>query len=472
MASKLLSVEISYCLVCHNIFQGLVLLSCGHKVCEVCAYQFCNGGGAQQCPVCRERTGEISLLVGDPRKRREFVLRTEPTPTHSPSFCALHTGKIQFFCLEDQRFLCTTCCKTKAHENHEWCDIDIAARQLKEKLQTTLRPLQNKLQVFKGLKLNCDQTVMHIKHQAQNTERQLKAEFEELHQFLRDEEAARMAALRQETEQKRQRVKEKVEEMEKDMASLAAVISIIGDEFKAESISFMQNFKETVKSCSRAQCTLQDPHMDPGVLIDVAKHVGNLKFRAWERMQEVIQCTPVTLDPNTAHPLLTISDDLTSVERTCTTRHLPNNAERFDQRYCVLGSRGFIFGPHTWDTEVLDAEEWEVGVTTARVPRGGKTHLDRDTWSVRFRRGEHEACWSTTAVKLRLKEGVQRVRVYLNCRRGEVAFSDPLSNTQLFTFNHSLTEKLFPFFICPCKHSVLRILPAFINTELNSLESD
>ncbi|KAF5892754.1 tripartite motif-containing protein 35-like, partial [Clarias magur] len=155
-----------------------------------------------------------------------------------------------------------------------------------EKLKTALKPLQEKLKMFNDCKLNLSQTAEHVKIQAHHTERQIKEEFKKLHKFLRDEEAGRIAALREEEEQKSQMMKEKIEKLSRDISSLSDTIRGIEEEMRAEDVSFLQNYKATVK---RAQCTLQHPDQLSGALIHVAKHLANLKFRVWEKMQHTVQ---------------------------------------------------------------------------------------------------------------------------------------------------------------------------------------
>ncbi|KAK2890585.1 hypothetical protein Q8A67_013228 [Cirrhinus molitorella] len=52
----------------------------------------------------------------------------------------------------------------------------------------------------------------------------------------------------------------------------------------------------------RVQISQPDPQMSSGALIHVPHYLGNLLFRVWKKMQETVQHTPLTLDPNTAVP--------------------------------------------------------------------------------------------------------------------------------------------------------------------------
>ncbi|KAJ8274039.1 hypothetical protein COCON_G00086640 [Conger conger] len=283
-------------------------------------------------------------------------------------------------------------------------------------------------------------------------------EFEKLQQFLKDEEAARITALREEEEQKSQKMKEKIEKMTEEISSLSEQIRAIEQELGAEDISFLQSYKDTQ---NRAQCTLGDPEKVSGPLIDVAKHLGNLKYRVWEKMLGTVQYTPVTLDPNTAHPLLSLSEDLTSVRLCDERQQVPDNPERFHRWGCVLGSEGFSSGTHCWYVEVGE-EDWWVGLVKESISRKGDVDLSPagGVWGIGLISGEYRAMTSPPTV-LTVQRDLQRVRVQLDWDRGKVSFSDPSDNTPLYTFKHSFTERLFPIFgtletvqICPLKVSV------------------
>ncbi|XP_034424755.1 E3 ubiquitin-protein ligase TRIM68 isoform X2 [Hippoglossus hippoglossus] len=72
--------------------------------------------------------------------------------------------------------------------------------------------------------------------------------------------------------------------------------------------------------------------------------------RTQPRMRRVQEyALDVTLDGNSAHPRLIVTDDMKSVR--CGERHqlLPDNPERFDRVVCVLGSEVISSGRHYWE---------------------------------------------------------------------------------------------------------------------------
>ncbi|KAJ8367467.1 hypothetical protein AAFF_G00317640 [Aldrovandia affinis] len=285
---SLLEEELS-CPVCTEIFRDPVVLKCSHSFCKACLQKCWEQKGSRECPVCRRKSSiENPPLNLSLRNTCEVFLkeRSLRATAGSEELCSLHSEKLKLFCLEDQIPVCLVCQTSKKHKNHELLPVQEAAEEYKDKLRTALAPLQEKLKAFNEVKLVCDQTAEHIKSQAQRTERQIKMEFEKLQQFLKDEEAARIAALREEEEQKSQMMKEKIEKMTEEISSLSEQIRAIEQELGAEDVSFLQSYKDTVK---RAQCTLQDPEKVSGALVDVAKHLGNLKFRVWEKMLGTVQ---------------------------------------------------------------------------------------------------------------------------------------------------------------------------------------
>ncbi|KAJ8371065.1 hypothetical protein SKAU_G00110930 [Synaphobranchus kaupii] len=183
------------------------------------------------------------------------------------------------------------CVQKGEKKNRGWTHWIEGDRLHLEKLRTALAPLQKKLKAFNAVKLSCDQTAEHIKSQAQHTERQIKMEFEKLQQFLKDEEAARLTAVREEEQEKSEKMKDKIEKMTWEISSLSKQISAIEQELRAEDVSFLQSYKDTQ---NKAQCTLADPKKVSGALIDVAKHLGNLKYRVWEKMLGTVQYTSVS----------------------------------------------------------------------------------------------------------------------------------------------------------------------------------
>ncbi|KAL7857857.1 hypothetical protein AOLI_G00179590 [Acnodon oligacanthus] len=468
MASRTFSEEDLSCPVCCEIFKQPVLLHCSHSVCKACLEQFWKIKGSRECPVCRRKSsldrppGNLAL-----KNLCEAFLqeRSQRPSAGSESLCSLHSEKLKLFCVNDQQPVCVVCQTSRQHIDHKLRPIDEAVTDYRKELKNALKPLQEKLKMFKDFKVNWDQTAEHIKTQAQHTERQIREEFEKLHQFLREEEAARIAVLREEEEQKSQMIQEKIEKMSSDISSLSDTVKAIEEQMGAKDAVFLQAYKATMK---RAKCTLDDPERPSGELLNVAKHLANLRFTVWEKMQNIVQFSPIALDPNTAHSKLILSEDLTSVRFSDEKRPLPENPERFKAYPFVLGSEGFSSGTHCWDLGVGDSTAWDLGVIAESNQRSGEIFSKSGVWSMWYYNGKYGVCSSPEPSHvLSVPQKVQRIRVQLDWDRGKLTFSDPLTNTALHTFTHRFTERVLPFVGAGLKSSDLKIMPVNCSVRVN-----
>ncbi|XP_077058573.1 E3 ubiquitin-protein ligase TRIM39-like [Siphateles boraxobius] len=448
MASLNISAEELSCPVCREIFKAPVLLSCSHSFCKECIQQFWRSKKTQQCPFCRRLSRHEPLINLALKNLCESFLkeRNERRSSGSEELCSLHSEKLKLFCLADKQPACLVCYTSQTHDNHTFRPIGEVVSSYKEGLNTELKSLQEKLKQKENVKNKFEKTVQYMTSQAEHTTHQIKQQFEKLHKFLRDEEKATITALREEEEQKKQMMMKKLEEMNTHISDLSHTIKDMEEMMKANDVCFLKEFPVSME---RVQISQPDPQMASGALIHVPRYLGNLPFRVWKKMHDIVQNTPVILDPNTAHPRLVLSDDLTSVREIWDEQPLPDNPERFDF-LCVLGSEGFNSGTHSWDVEVKESRCWRLGVTTASNQRKGWDCFNTDVWSVRY------DPYGLIGFGFPVEQALERVRVDLDYDRGTVSFSDPVTNTHLHTFTTTFTDVVFPVFWCP---ESLRILP-------------
>lgn len=157
----------------------------------------------------------------------------------------------------------------------------------------------------------------------------------------------------------------------------------------------------------------------------------------------------MTLDPETAHPNLVLSEDRKSVKFVETRlRDLPDTPRRFTFYPCVLATEGFTSGRHYWEVEVGDKTHWAVGVCRDSVSRKGELTPLPETgyWRVRLWNGDKYAATTTPFTPLHIKVKPKRVGIFLDYEAGTLSFYNVTDRSHIYTFTDTFTEKLWPLF--------------------------
>uniref|UniRef100_A0A8C0GNE1 Zinc finger protein RFP n=1 Tax=Chelonoidis abingdonii TaxID=106734 RepID=A0A8C0GNE1_CHEAB len=242
------------CPICLEYFTEPVSLECWHNFCQACIGQCWEGSDtAASCPQSRETVQQRNL-----RPNRQLVKMVEITKRLSlqaakgrggDGVCGKHQEALKLFCEEDQTPICVVCDRSRAHRAHTLVPIQEAAQEYKSALirfhllggpdvTKRLGPTRS----MKGPQAPSMSLLspfpIFIQKQTQ-TERQ-KAEFQELRQFLEEQERLLLAQLG-ELDEKIVRIQnENVSKLSKQTSHLSELISELEGKCQKPASEFLQ----------------------------------------------------------------------------------------------------------------------------------------------------------------------------------------------------------------------------------------
>ncbi|XP_037389835.1 nuclear factor 7, brain-like [Pygocentrus nattereri] len=424
-------------------------------LCDVCCEK--RSAALKSCLTCMASYCKIHL---DPHQRVAVLKKhklMDPVENLENYICQKHERPLELFCRDDQTCVCQFCTETD-HKTHSTVPIEEESGEKKTQLGKTQAEVQQMIQV--RLK-KIEDIKQSVELNKKSSEKEKADSVEVVRALLRCIERSQ-AELLEVMEEKQKAAERQAEEFIKELEQEITELKRRDTELEQLShtedhlhllqvyLSFCsppptKNWTEVrinshlrVETLRRALTQLQE---------ELSKEMEKIPEIKMKRIQQY--AVDVTLDPDSAHPDLILSDDGKQVRDGDKRQNLPDKPERFDRCPCVLGKEGFSSGRFYYEVQFSGKTEWTLGVTTESSNRKGKITLSpkKGYWTVWLRNQTEYKALGTPSVPLSLKQAPQKVGVFVDYEEGLVSFFDVESRSHIYSFTgQSFTEKLYPYF--------------------------
>ncbi|XP_027703878.1 E3 ubiquitin-protein ligase TRIM17-like [Vombatus ursinus] len=180
------------CSICRDYLENPMSIECGHSFCHSCLLRSWQQASLSfSCPECRS-VSQVRTFKANVRHRKFPFNRQHQQYPEELRKCERHQEAQKLFCMDDQIFLCMSCSKSQEHEAHKICPLEEAAEDYRKRLQDNLKCLDENLKDVKKLILE-EKMVPRTwavvwTEQVDMSREELQEKFQEISEFLSDEE--------------------------------------------------------------------------------------------------------------------------------------------------------------------------------------------------------------------------------------------------------------------------------------------
>ncbi|XP_037623313.1 E3 ubiquitin-protein ligase TRIM39-like [Sebastes umbrosus] len=430
----------------------------GEVPCDVCTGTKLKA--LKSCLVCLDSYCETHLephLTRSGLKRHQLI---DPVENLEGRMCTKHDKLLELFCKTDQMCVCMLCTVLdhKTHDvvplkeeyegkNAELGKIEAEIQQMIQKRRLKIQEMKHSVglskedadreiadgvQVFTALKESVERSqaelIDTIKEKQRKTEKQAEGFIKELEQEISE-------------------LKKRSTEVEQLLLS-------------EDHLNLLQSFT-SLNAAPPTKDWTEVSVCSPSYDGTVRRAVNQLEETLSKQMKKLFEAelkrvqqsaVDVTLDPDTAHPELILSDDGKQVKHGDVKKNLPDNPERFDYCACVLAKQSFSSGRFYYEVQVKGKSKWTLGVARESINRKGNITASPQNgyWLIWLRNENEYKAFADPSVHLSLKSQPEKVGVFVDYEEGLVSFYDVDAAALIYSFTGcSFTEKLFPYF-GPC----------------------
>ncbi|XP_044198533.1 zinc finger protein RFP-like [Thunnus albacares] len=341
----------------------------------------------------------------------------DPVKNLEDRMCKKHDRPLELFCKTDQMCVCQSCAESD-HKLHHIVPMIEEYEGKKAELGKTETDVQ---QMIEERRLKIQQIKQSVKFSKEDADRETAANVQVFTDLIQSVE--RMEQLL------------RTEDHLKFLQSFSSLNPAPPTKDWTD-IRVQSSYEETVR---RAVAQLKDT---------LSKELEKLRVHfELRRVQQY--AVDVTLDPDTAHPYLILSDDGKQVSHGDVKQILPDNPERFSSALGVLGKQRMSSGRFYFEVQVKEKTDWILGVSRESINRKGYFMLSPENghWTVGLMKGNEYKALAGPSVCLPLRSKPEKVGVFVEYEEGLVSFYDVNAVALMYSFTDcTFTEKLCPYF--------------------------
>ncbi|XP_044047413.1 uncharacterized protein LOC122874008 [Siniperca chuatsi] len=423
----------------------------GEVPCDVCT-----ATKLKSCLVCLASYCETHL---ESRLKRHQLI--DPVENLEGRMCTKHNKPLELFCKTDQTCVYALC-PVLDHKTHDVVPLKEGCEGKKAELGKTEAEIQ---QMIQKRRLKIQEIKCSVDLGKEDADREI-AEGAQVFTSLKESVERGQANLIHTIKEKQKTTEKQAEAFIKELEQ--EISELMKRRTEVEQLSRSQDHLHLLQSFQSLNTHHQPPTKDwtevsvppPSYEGSVVRAVAQLEETLSKEMRKLLEselkrvqqyAVDVTLDPDTAHRYLILSDDGEQVNHGDVKKNLPDNPERFSRCLCVLGKQSFSSGRFYFEVQVKGKTKWSFGVARESINRKGLITLRPEDgyWTIGLRNGNKYKALDDPSVRLSLKSQPQKVGVFVDYEEGLVSFYDVDAAALIYCFTGcSFTEKLFPFF-CP-----------------------
>uniref|UniRef100_A0A673ZUF4 Tripartite motif-containing protein 16-like n=1 Tax=Salmo trutta TaxID=8032 RepID=A0A673ZUF4_SALTR len=374
--------------------------------------------------------------------------------------CSHHDKLLEVYCRTDQQCICYQCVMDE-HKGHDTVSaaaertekqrqLGMSQRKVQQRFQEREKELKNLQKAVKSLKRSAQAAVEDSDQIFTELIRSIERRSSEVKELIRAQEKAQVS----EAEGVLEQLKQEIAELRKRSTELEQL------SHTEDHIHFLQSYQSlsSISVSSDLPSIVVRPLQYFG---DVSETVSELREKLedflkgeWTKISTTDSCQ-LTLDPNTAGTLLSLSEGNRKVTCTDQVQPYPGHPDRFTNQYQVLcreGLTGRCYWEVEWSGDVITAVSYKDISRTGSDNRFGDNNK---SWSLLCCSDGYYCFRHNNVVTEVSGPQSSRVGVYLDHKAGTLSFysvSDTV--TLLHRVQTTFTQPLYPGFWVDYESSV------------------